>query len=172
MRKIWVIGIVSLLLASCGEPAPQRPSQRKSRPPQVDSTAMALLELNQQLAASADKLLTQKIQTLSQSYALYDSSVWMYIIDRGDETTASPVEGEEWTVHMRVYNLDEKLLVDSEASYRLGKYELPQAVDGVMGELHHGAQARLYAPWYTAFGMQGTAQVPPYENVIIDIELR
>ena len=133
---------------------------------------MALLELNQQLAASADKLLTQKVQTLSQSYALYDSSVWMYIIDRGDEATATPKEGEEWTVHMRVYNLDEQLLVDSEATYRIGKYELPQAVDGVMAELHHGAQARLYAPWYTAFGMQGTVQVPPYENVIIDIELR
>ena len=56
--------------------------------------------------------------------------------------------------------------------YRIGKKELPQAVEENIGELHHGAQARLLAPWYTAFGLRGTDRIPPYENVIIDIELR
>ena len=133
---------------------------------------MALLELNQQLAASADKLLTQKVQTLSQSYALYDSSVWMYIIDRGDEATATPKEGEEWTVHMRVYNLDGKLLEDTDGTYRILRHELPPGVDVNLLDLHRGAKARMYAPWYAAYGLQGTAHIPPYENVIIDIELK
>ena len=55
---------------------------------------------------------------------------------------------------------------------RLGKNELPMAVEWNMDELHPGGMARMYAPWYTAFGQQGTAHIPPYENVMIEIELR
>ena len=168
------IGIIALtvLLAACSQVAPQRPSQRKGESPKADSTQMALLEMNQQLAAAADKELTQFVQTQEGAYGLYDSNVWMKILSRGDESTLGPIEEEEWTVHMRVYDLSERLLVDSEGTYRIGKNELPQAVETVIYELHHGAQARLLAPWYIAFGMKGTAQVPPYENVIIEIEVR
>lgn len=172
MKKlIGLIGVVVLLVA-CSQVNPQKPSQRMGSAPSVDSTQLALLEMNQQLAQAADKQLTQVAQELEGNYALYDSNVWMRILSRGDESTAKPMEDEEWTVHMRVYTLSERLLVDSEASYRIGKHELPDAVETVIGELHHGAQARLLAPWYAAFGMKGTEQVPPYENVIIEIEVR
>ena len=167
-----IIILCVVLMAGCNRVAPQRPTQRSGAAPQVDSTQLAVLELNQQMALAADKELTRFVQEQEETYALYESHTWMTVLSRGDESSACPAENEEWTVHMRVYNLEKTLLVDSEAAYRIGKNELPLAVEANITELHHGAQVRLIAPWYAAFGMQGTAQVPPYENVIIEMELR
>lgn len=170
-HKWWLLGL-AVLLAACTHQAPQRPSQRKSEAPQADSAQLALMALNQQLALAADQQLTQIVQAQEAPYALYDNNVWMTILDRGDEATPAPAEDEQWTVAMRIYDLNERLLVDSEGTYRIGKCELPQGVDAIIGELHRGAQARLYVPWYAAYGISGTEQIPPYENVIIDIELK
>ena len=161
-----------LLLTACGQTGPQRPSQRKSERPQADSAALALLELNQQLARAADKQLADFAQAQDEPYALYEADTWMTIIDRGDETSAAPRANEEWTVHMQTYDLSGHMLLDSEGSYRIGRQELPLAVDANIGELHRGGKARLLAPWYAAYGLQGTAEIPPYENVIIEIELK
>ncbi len=169
---ISLIVLVGLLLVACGKPAPQIPSQRKSSAPAVDSAALALMELNQQLAMTADQQLAQFAQTQEEQYALYEANTWMYISENGDTNSSSPAPEEEWTVHMRTYTLTGELLIDTEGSYRVGKCELPQAVDANMGELHHGAKARLLAPWYSAYGLHGTDAVLPYENVIIELELK
>lgn len=161
-----------LLFAACGGQAPQRPSQRTGRAPEPDSASLALLTLNQQLAQSADEQLMQLVQTLDEGYALYEGGVWMHIIDRGDESSPAPQPGEERTVHMRVYTLGGQLLEDSEGTYRIMKHELPPAVDMHISELHTKGTARMYVPWYSAFGLQGTDHIPPYENVIIETELR
>ena len=171
-RSIVVFVLMVVMFVGCGHQAPQMPSQRKGQEPQVDSAALALLQLNQQLAETADRELTALAQEQDSAFALYEAGTWMRIMSKGDETTPTPQANEEWTIRMRVYDLKMQLLEDSEASYRIGKKELPQAVEENIGELHHGAQARLLAPWYTAFGLRGTDRIPPYENVIIDIELR
>ena len=163
---------MAVMFVGCGHQAPQTPSQRKGQGPQVDSAALALLQLNQQLAEAADRELTALAQEQDSAFALYEAGTWMRIMNKGDETTPTPQANEEWTIRMRVYDLKMQLLEDSEASYCIGKKELPQAVEENIGEMHHGAQARLLAPWYTAFGLRGTDRIPPYENVIIDIELR
>lgn len=164
--------LLAALWVSCGHQAPQTPSQRKGLAPQVDSAQLALLQLNQQLAEAADRELTALAQKQDSAFALYEAGTWVHISSLGDTTTPTPQANEEWIIRMCVYDLTMHLLVDSEAGYRIGKRELPQAVEENIGELHHGAQARLLAPWYTAFGLRGTEHVPPYENVIIDIELR
>ena len=171
IKSIMIMAGV-VLLAACNQVAPQRPTQRSGSAPQIDSAQLAVLELNQQLALAADKQLTQFAQAQEETYALYESNTWITVLSRGDEESACPAENEEWTVHMRVYDLEKNLLVDSEAAYRIGKNELPLAVEANISELHHGAEVRMIVPWYAAFGMQGTAQVPPYENVIIEMELR
>lgn len=170
--RIRVIGLVLLLTAGCGHQAPQRPTQRKGEAPKADSAALALMEFNQQLAVSADKQIMEYVHAQDESYALCEANTWMRIIERGDETAAAPVSGEEWTVHMRTYDLEGHLLLDSEGSYRIGKQELPPAVDTNIGALHPGGKARLVAPWYSAYGLKGTAEIPPYENVIIEITLK
>ena len=172
MKGERYIVILAVVLAGCVQQGPQRPSQRMGQSPDPDSAALALLELNQQLAQAADEELYHIVQSLDEPYALYDSNVWMHIVEKGDEDSPTPRANEQWVIHMRVYNLDGKLLEDSEGTYRILRRELPPGVDVNVLDLHHGAKARLYAPWYAAYGLQGTAQIPPYENVIIDIELK
>ena len=131
---------------------------------------MAMMELNMRLAQSADKELTKIVTALNEPYALYDANVWMRIFDRGDEELPSP--SEKCTLHMLTYTLDGQLLLDEEGTYALGKHELPGGVEWNLDELHPGGKARMYVPWYMAYGAQGNRHVPPYENVIIEIEIR
>lgn len=170
-RYIVILAVLAVCVG-CAQKGPQRPSQRMGQSPDPDSAALALLELNQQLAQAADEELYHIVQSLDEPYALYDSNVWMRIVDKGDEDSPTPRSGEYREVHMRVYNLDGKLLEDTDGTYRILRHELPPGVDVNLLDLHRGAKARMYAPWYAAYGLQGTAHIPPYENVIIDIELK
>ena len=174
MKKIigLATGGLVLLFVACGPQTPQRPSQRKGESPQADSTAMSLLELNQQLAISADNQLIKYVQAQEETYALYNACTWMRIIKRGNEGGATPKHGDSWIIHMRTYNLKGHLLIDSEGLYTIGKHEIPMGVELNIEELHHGGEARLIVPWYSAYGQRGTEHVPPYENVIIEIELK
>ena len=85
-----------------------------SETPQADSAQLALMELNRQLAAAADRQLAQIAQAQDVPYALYESNVWMTVLDRGDEEKGSPQPSEEWVVGMQIYDLSEHLLVDTE----------------------------------------------------------
>ena len=173
MRKSVFCGLVAgILLASCSPQAPQRPSQRKGESPKPDSASLALMELNRQLTIAADQQLAQLAQAQDVPYALYEAGAWMTVHEWGDTDSDSPKAGEEWTVRIRTYDLAGHLLLDSEAGYRIGMHELPQAVDENIVELHKGGRARLLAPWYSAYGIKGTEHIPPYENVIIEIELK
>lgn len=168
-----VIGcLAAVLIAGCTSQPPQRPSQRKGEAPQVDSTHLALLQLNKELAEAADKQLMLLAQEQEPPYALYEGNAWGVVLEPGDTDGPSPKSGEEWTVHMRVFSLDRKILLDSEGTYRIGKYELPPAIDANITEWYHGTCARMLVPWYTAFGMQGNDRIPAYENVILEIEVK
>lgn len=171
VRGLVVSGLMVCLMA-CGPQAPQRPSQRKGEAPQPDSAALALLEMNKQLAEAADRQLAQLAQTQGEPYALYEADTWIAILDHGDTDAEHPKFGQEQTVHMRTYDLSGHLLLDSEGTYRIGAHELPQAVDANICELYPHAKARLLAPWYAAYGLQGTDYIPPYENVMIELELK
>ena len=166
-----IIGMLLCLLIGCGHQAPQRPSQRKGQTPQADSTQLALMGLNQQLTEAADGQLYQWAQAQSETYALYERGVWAVIMQPGD--SERPVQaGDECTLCMRVYSLTGRMYCDMERTARIGKYELPSAIDENITEWHHGARIRMAAPWYAAYGIKGTADIPPYENVIIELEIR
>jgi predicted exporter len=167
----WIF-IIVWLIAGCTNTAPQRPSQRKGETPKADSTALALMELNQQMAQAADDQLHRLAQEQSEPYALYEADTWIAILDHGATDAEHPKFGQEQTVHMRTYDLSGHLLLDSEGTYRIGAHELPQAVDANICELYPHAKARLLAPWYAAYGLQGTDYIPPYENVMIELELK
>ena len=171
MKQYGWIFIIVWLIAGCTNTAPQRPSQRKGETPKADSTALALMELNQQMAQAADEQLHRLAQNQNEPYALYERGVWAYVMDKGD--TEQPVlSGEECRLHMTVFSLSGKQYMDSDLTVRVGKYELPAAVDENILEWHHGAQVRMFVPWYAAYGMKGTDYIPPYENVIIELKIR
>jgi hypothetical protein len=164
-------GLAALLLIGCGHQAPQRPSQRKGQTPQADSTQMALMSMNQQLAETADGLLYRWAQEQTEPYALYERGTWALIRSAGDSDL--PIHaGDECTLHMQVYSLAGHKYCDVERTARVGKYELPPAIDENITEWHRGARIRMAAPWYAAYGIKGTADIPPYENVIIELDIR
>lgn len=164
--------MLALAMAACSPQAPQRPSRRMGQAPQADSAQLALLALNQQLAATADETLHRMAQAQEEPYALYENGTWVHLIDTGDDTRGVPAGGEECTVHMRIFSLEGQLYCDVEQTAHAGKYELPGAVDANIREWNHGTKARLLAPWYAAYGIKGTDVIPPYENVIIELELK
>lgn len=169
-NRIAIIGL-TLLLTGCTGTAPQRPSQRKGASPQADTTALAMMELNQQLAQAADEQILHLVQAQPEPYALYERGVWAFVEQKGD--TDRPVRnGEECTVRMIVCSLSGERYTDSEITACVGKYELPAALDENMPEWHHGAHVRMYAPWYAAYGIKGKGTIPPYENVIIELEIK
>lgn len=173
MRGIRVSGLAVLLMlmVGCGGKAPQTPSQRKGQAPEADSATLALMEMNAQLAIAADKAVMDAVQTQEETYALYDGQTWMHVLEKGD-TDEILMPGQEYSMHMRIYTLDGRMLEDTDGTYRLAKAELPAGIDGTIRELHRGAKARLFVPWYMAFGPKGNEHVPPYENVRIDLEIR
>ena len=165
-----LIGLTTLLLVACVQKGPQVPSRWLGKEPEPDSAQLALMELNRQMAQSADDLLMSIVQQQEDPYALYNGNTWVTILERGD--IDRPLKyNEECVIQMRTFTLDGKLLSDSKATYMLGKFELPNAVEINITDWHHGAHIRMYAPWYSAFGMKGTEEVPPYENVIIELEI-
>lgn len=162
---------MALALIGCGHQAPQRPSQRKGQTPQADSTQLALLEMNQQLTQTADEQIYRWVQDQAEPYALYERGTWVSVRQAGESDLAIQ-EGDECTLHMRVLSLNGQAYCDVVRTARAGKYELPAAIDENITEWHHGAILRLAAPWYAAYGIKGTEEVPPYENVIIELEIR
>ena len=164
-----IIGMLLCLLISCGRQNPQRPSQRKGESVQTDTTQLTLLSMNQQLAESADEQLYRWVQTQTETYALYEHGTWGTILRAGE---GDILPGEECSVHMRVYSLTGKPYYDVDQTAHVGKYELPNAIDANITEWHHGASLKIVAPWYAAYGIKGTAQIPPYENIIIELDIR
>lgn len=158
-----------MLLVGCGGKGPQRPSQRKGESVQTDTAQLALMNMNQQLAQSADEQLYRWVQSQTEAYALYEHGTWGTVLQTGEGEIAA---GEECSVHMRIYSLAGKPYHDTEQTAHVGKYELPTAIDANITEWHHGASVKIAAPWYAAYGIRGTAQVPPYENVIIELDIR
>ena len=169
-KRFWILGLVALVLTGCGNVDPQRPTQRKSAAPAVDSTQLALLELNQRLTVAADDQLTQLAQQEGQ-FVLYEHGTWVRTVVWGDQDSkVNP--GEQCTVQMRVFSLKGTLYLDTEQTVTVGKNELPAAVDDNLPEWHHGAKLILLAPWYAAYGIQGKEPIPPYENIRIELAIK
>ena len=166
------IGLCLCLLSGCASKGPQRPSHRSGETPKADSAQLALMELNQQMAKAADEQLTRLAQEQKETYALYEHNVWVHVLEAGDRDGNSPRQDEEWDIRLRTYSLSGRLYRDEERKVRIGRYELPAAIEDNIAEWHHGTHVRLLVPWYAAYGIQGTAEIPPYENVIMDLELR
>ena len=170
MRKIAAICLLTAMIAGCGGQSPQRPSTRKGESPKADSTTLALMTMNRQMSRSADEEL-YRIARTEGGYSLYERGTWAKIIRPGD-SNRPVLHGEECTVQMQVTSLNGHLYTDSETTAHAGKYELPPAIDENITEWYHGESLSLIVPWYAAYGIQGTAEIPPYENVRIELTIK
>lgn len=177
MHKIHEIGLalVCFLLASCGGRGPQRPSHRSGQHGAEDSTAIAVMVMNQRLAIAADDAVLRYVsgrEDVTHFAQLPFSNAWQKIVEIGEEDGETPKQDEVWTLHIKTYSMDRKLLIDSEQEYRIGRGELPMCIELIINEWHHGTKVEMAVPWYSAYGMTGTAEVGAYENVVMEIEVR
>ena len=170
--KYILVLLLTAVLSACGRMSPQRPSQRLGQTPEPDSSHLALIELNHRLAETADQEVLRWVQSQSESYALYELHAWLTFLERGDRDVPALQPDDRVEVHMQVYDLHGKMLMDSQRQYTIGKMELPPAVDANICALHPHARVRIAVPWYTAFGAQGNDDIPPYTNVIIDLAIQ
>jgi hypothetical protein len=170
--QLALIGIVCAMAVGCGQPNPQRPSRRMGQP-QVDTMALNLMKFNQRMREEADKTLQAKAQRdPNERYALYQWGAWIHVIEPGNEEAGKPELGKECELHMRIYSLDGHLYCDDQRTVTLAKYELPVAVEWNVAEWYHGAKLKMLVPWYSAYGIQGTDAIPPYENVMIELDIK
>ena len=49
---------------------------------------------------------------------------------------------------------------------------MPLAIEEAVDDMVEGETTTLYAPWYSAFGQQGTSNIKPYTNVRLDVTLK
>lgn len=169
---LWVC--LLLLLAGCVGRGPQRPSQRSGTKPETDSAALALMEMNQRLAIAADEEVLQYVQGREDGERFAQmpfSNAWVRVAEKGDEQSDSPKKDEVWRLHIKIYSLKGQLLLDTEQEYHIGRSELPMCIEVNISEWHRGAEVVIAAPWYTAYGMMGTEEVPAYENVLLEISI-
>lgn len=166
---IALITLALTFLCACQRTAPQRPS-RPSDPPKVDSALIALMDINRQFADAADNEIARWVKQQPAQFVLIEDGVWLQkpLPTQGGVT---PQQDEHWNVHMQVRKLNGTLLADRQLNCPIGRKALPDAVETVVALMHDGDTARVAAPWYTAFGIHGDDAVPPYENVLISIQL-
>lgn len=168
MKRLAIALLASCLLCivGCQRTKPQAPSHRTEK----DSSEMALLLMNQRLAVEADRELAQYVNHVDSGYVLSEWNVWYKYLQRTDEPRWK--RNEQVLLHAQVYTLEGQLLVDSEEVIVLGKGETLQAIETMVLEMRRDEACRILSPWYLAYGVSGSNEVPPYMNVKIDLETR
>ncbi|MBQ7210113.1 MAG: hypothetical protein IJS05_04380 [Paludibacteraceae bacterium] len=172
MKKFIGFALVCVcVMVSCHRVKPQSPSQRTSdeTTTKEDSVQFATQQFNQRMAQAADDQLAAYVRNSNgdEEYALHDFGLWFSLVK---ETEGEPYERQQKAaVHVVVTTLDDKPLLDIIQTITVGKSEIARCVDFALFEMRRGEQARLLAPWYIAFGITGDLNVPPYENVKIDL---
>lgn len=157
------MAICSMLMA-CGNTQPQRPTF-KNRPQAADSTVVALVEVNQRMAADADSRLARYA---TEDYALQEDGYWVSGL-HDIETGFS--DSTQVCVRMQVYDTEGNLYEDRHETFCVGKTGDMRVLDPVLRQLHRGDSVSILAPWYMAYGSLGSQVVPPYTNVRIELRV-
>ncbi len=177
----WFIPCLALALISCHRTQPQSPTRRSGQTAvKVDTTVLTLLEINQRMAAQADNELLALVDSLQKkdsiSFAQLRCGAWRKQRDEQTKQLAtyaqSPKPNENWLVTWKVYSLQGEFLQDAEGVYTIKHFDMPLAIEEAVDDMVEGETTTLYAPWYSAFGQQGTSNIKPYTNVRLDVTLK
>ena len=163
MYKIicWALSLV--LFVAC-QPQTQK-AKHLGEDKQLDSIMMAQLELNTHFAEAADYDCSAFVQSDSLEYAMDDSGFWYTkTIVKSNDTIQ---RGQEVSLHLQISELRGALLSDVKHHHVVGHGELPIAITRSLKMMSIGEQMHIVAPWYTAYGVEGTTIIKPYSNLLI-----
>lgn len=155
--------LTAILLSAC-QPQPQK-AKHLSQKNEIDTTLLAQLQFNTRMVEVSDKACMDWVLSDSLTYAMHEMGFWFTktIKKDGDILT----NGQEVNIHMLISELNGELISDTKHSYKIGSSELPNAIRRTIGTMVVGEQAKIVAPWYTAYGVEGTSIIKPYSNLII-----
>ena len=160
-------GVVLMLLAlvACHkEPQKVRHISQQEEP---DSALMAQMAFNMKMAGAADRACGDWVKQDSLTYAQDDFGFWYTkTINLYGDTLQ---KGEMVLTHIQVCELNGTLLADIEDYFSVGSGDLPIAINRSLRQMSRGEEMRVIAPWYTAYGSEGTALIKPYSNLIITL---
>ena len=165
--KIWVIVSLVLLMVAC-KPAPQQ--VRRLGEEKVDSLMLMQMEFNNQMTAAADRVCLEYVQKDSTiRYAQDDFGYWYAkTITTYGECLKT---GQNIMLHLQVSELNGELIADVKQQMSVDSGDLPLAINQVLKMMREGEQMIVVAPWYTAYGVEGTKLVKPYANLKIVVEV-
>ena len=158
--------LIASLLVSC-QKQPQK--VRHLHDKAVDSTMLAQMQINIHLADAADKVCREFVQNNSVPYAMDDFGFWYA---KTISTTSDSIQqGQEIPLHIQISEIGGTLISDIKHHYVMGSGELPTAITRSLRMMCIGEQMQIVAPWYTAYGVEGTSLIKPYSNLFITITI-
>lgn len=167
LRHSLRCGVVLMLLAlvACHkEPQKVRHISQQEEP---DSALMAQMAFNMKMAGVADRACGDWVKQDSLTYAQDDFGFWYTKTINLHADTLQ--KGEVVLTHIQVCELNGTLLADIEDYFSVGSGDLPIAINRSLRQMSRGEEMRVIAPWYTAYGSEGTALIKPYSNLIITL---
>ena len=166
-----VLAILLIILSglvACQPTAQNRQATKDS--PTADSAMIAQMEKNLHMADLADKVCLTKVKESERTYVMDEWGFWYTKTVR--QTGDSVQVGQEVAIHMQIKKLNGQLLLDTKQHIKVGEEEQIRAVEKVLQMMRTGEQMQIIAPWYTAYGINGTDIIEPYSNleIILTIE--
>lgn len=166
-RGFWLLTIGLWAMVGCTQqPQPVRRLSEKQEP---DSALLAQLAFNQQMGNAADKVCSDWVKNDSATYVLDEFGFW-YTKIVNQHTTPLQI-GENILLHLQIAELNGPLLADIEEPFVVGSSDLPIAINRSLKQMSRGEQMRIIAPWYTAYGTEGTRIIKPYTNLVITLTI-
>ena len=165
--RLLIIGYGLLALVGCTQ-QPQ-PVRRLSDKQEVDSVLLAQMALNQRMASAADRACSDWVKGDSAAYVLDEFGFWYTktLSLYADSLQA----GEQVLLHLQMAELTGQLLADITDVFTVGSGDLPVAINRCLKQMSRGEQMRIVAPWYTAYGTEGTTLIKPYTNLVITLTI-
>ena len=159
--------LLSIAFVACQQ-TPQQVNRRNLQQP-IDSALIAQMQFNTRMAEQADKTCLAIVEADTLQYVMDDFGFWYAKIIR--QHADSLQTGEHILLHMQMSELDGSLVADVEEPVVVGSGELPMTINRSIKQMSRGEQMRIIAPWYTAYGTEGTRIIKPYTNLVITLTI-
>lgn len=166
-HRVLIVGIGLLAMVGCT----QQPQQvrRLSEKQEPDTALLAQLDFNQQMANAADKACKSWVENDAATYALDEFGFWYS--KTITLNTDSLKQGEQVLIRLQMAELNGQALADVEDIFTVGAGDLPLAVNRCLKQMGRGEEMRIIAPWYAAYGVEGTTAIKPYTNLVITLTI-
>ena len=170
--KILVVLAMSISLIGCHRKEQEPQKVRHLHTPQkVDTIAMAKLQFNRQMTEAADQACNAFVEKDLYKYTKHIDGFWY---TKTITKNSKPVQkGQELLLNLQINELNgETILETKDFHHVVGNGDLPRAITRSLHTMNIGEEMRIIAPWYTAYGVNGTNIVQPYSNLLITLTIQ